>query len=157
MYFLSTSPRKKEVLTSVKPIKRSNYLKNLEKQKYEGLKLIEEEKADILIEKILRRERIHRDYSIFSHHNNDNKINEEEKLRKENVIIKNYNNYNKNIIQKKNKINNSSDFHRNNKELKKISKETFITRNFGRKNILSIIGDDIINSNYLLNNERKRQ
>ena len=101
MYFLSTSPRKKEVLTSVKPIKRSNYLKNLEKQKYEGLKLIEEEKADILIEKILRRERIHRDYSIFSHHNNDNKINEEEKLRKENVIIKNYNNYNKNIIQKK--------------------------------------------------------
>ena len=157
MYFLSTSPRKKEVLTSVKPIKRSNYLKNLEKQKYEGLKLIEEEKADILIEKILRRERIHRDYSIFSHHNNDNKINEEEKLRKENVIIKNYNNYNKNIIQKKNKINNSSDFHRNNKELKKISKETFITRNFGRKNILSIIGDDIINSNYLVNNDRKRK
>ena len=157
MYFLSTSPRKKEVLISVKPIKRSNYLKNLEKQKYEGLKLIEEEKADILIEKILRRERIHRDYSIFSHRKNDNKINEEEKMGKKNVLIKNYNNYNKNIIQNKNKINNSSDFHRNNKELKKISKETFITRNFGRKNILSIIGDDIINSNYLVNNDRKRK
>ena len=157
MYFLSTSPRKKEVLISVNPIKRSNYLKNLEKQKYEGLKLIEEEKADILIEKILRRERIHRDYSIFSHRKNDNKINEEEKMGKKSVLIKNYNNYNKNIIQNKNKINNSSDFHRNNKELKKISKETFITRNFGRKNILSIIGDDIINSNYLVNNDRKRK
>ena len=154
MYFLTTSPRKKEELISVKPIKRSNYLKNLEKQKYEGLKLIEEEKADILIEKILRRERIYRDYSIFFRHKKDSKIKEEEKIGKGNNIIKNYNIYNKNIIQKRNK---TSDFNKNNKELKTMSKETFITRNFGRKNILSIIGDDIINPNYLVNDERKRK
>ena len=157
MDFLSTSRKIKKELISIKPIKRSHYLKNLEKKKYEGLKHIEEEKADILVEKILRRQKIYRDYSIFSCHKNDKKIKEEEKLEKENNIIKNYNNYNKNRIQKKNKIYNSLDLNRNNKELKSMSKETFITRNFGRKNILSIIGDDIINSNYLVNNERKRK
>ena len=129
----------------------------MEKQKYEGLRLIEEEKADILIKKILKRGRIYRDYSIFSHHKNDNIIKEEENLGKENDIIKNYNYYNKNIIQKRNKRNNSSDFNKNNKELKTMSKETFITRNYGRKNILSIIGDDIINPNYLINNDPKRK
>ena len=66
MFFDPFKKKKKEKeLILVKPIKKSKYLKNLEKQKYEGLKLIEVEKAELLIDRILKRERFVRDYTII--------------------------------------------------------------------------------------------
>ena len=109
--FFDPSKKRKNDLILIKPIKKSNYLKNLEKQRYEGLKLIEEEKADILVDKILRRDRINRDYSVFSRYNFLD-------FGKKNILIDNngkkignikyYSKNNKN--QKINKINSSSNF-----------------------------------------------
>ena len=53
---------------------------------------------------------------------------------------------------KKNKINKSSE---NNKVINKKIKETFLTGNIDRKNFLSTIGDDIINSKDLLKDMKK--
>ena len=156
MYNLNL-PRTKKELILIRPIKRSNYLKNLEKQRCEGLKYIEEEKANILIDKILKKGTIFRDYSIFSKNTNNNNIKSINNIKKDNYIT-NYNSYNfKNKMQKKKIIHYSTDIHKNNNVLNTMSKETFITRNLGRKNFLSIIGDDIINSNYLSNDSRKRK
>lgn len=158
MYY-SSQKRKKDLIL-VKPIQKSNYLKNLEKQRYEGLKLIEEEKAEILIEKILRRGKIYRDYSIFSKHKPKNL--EEKFLTTENNSNRIKNN-NINILHKnsksqnKYKIYNTPNFHNrnNNLILTKMAKETFITRNLENRNFLSIIGDDIMKSNNLINDKKK--
>ena len=150
-------PRNKKELILVKPIKRSNYLKNLEKQRFETLKLIEKEKANLLIEKILKTGSVCRDYSIFSNHKCDNKINEVNNIIKDNNTITINSYYYRNKNPKKKKINNSTDFHKNNRVLNKMSPETFIKRNLNRDNFLSIIGDDIINSNYKTINKRKRK
>ena len=126
-------------------------------QRYKRLKLIEEEKANILINKILRKGNIYRDYTIFSKNRNENTIKTINNIKKDNCII-NYNNYvfkNKDI--KKKKINYSTDVQINNKLLNKMSKETLIRRNLDRENFLYIIGDDIINSKYLSNEAHKRK
>ena len=149
-------PRNKKELILVKPIKRSNYLKNLENQRFETLKLIEEEKANLLIEKILKTGAVCRDYSIFSNYKCDNKINVMSNIIKDNNTIT-INSYYRNKNPKKKKINNSTDFHKNNRVLNKMSPETFIKRSLHRDNFLSIIGDDIIYSNYNTNNKRKRK
>ena len=46
--------------------KKSNYLKNLPKLKYDGLKEIENEKVEILIDKFLGINKFERDYSFFN-------------------------------------------------------------------------------------------
>ena len=46
--------------------KKSNYLKNLPKLKYDGLKEIENEKVKILIDKFLGINKFERDYSFFN-------------------------------------------------------------------------------------------
>ena len=46
--------------------KKSNYLQNLEKLRTEGVKEIENEKANILIDKCLRINKFERDYSFFN-------------------------------------------------------------------------------------------
>ena len=160
----SNYPKRKDELFMVKPIKRSNYFKNLEKERYERLKVIEEEKVNILIEKILRTGRVNRDYSIFNRRLNDNNINKDKISKKENIFEKNFNANNnisnfhyKNKKEKKSGINISSNFHNNNKIMNKMSKETFITRNLDRENFLSIIGDDIINANYVFKDRRKKK
>ena len=156
MYY-SNIPKTRKELILVKPIRKSNYLKNFEMQRYKRLKLIEEEKANILINKILRKGNIYRDYTIFSKNRNENTIKTINNIKKDNCII-NYNNYvfkNKDI--KKKKINYSTDVQINNKLLNKMSKETLIRRNLDRENFLYIIGDDIINSKYLSNEAHKRK
>ena len=156
MYF-PNFPKRKNELINLKPIKKSNYLKNLEKQRYEGLKLIENEKAGILIDKILRRETIYRDYSIFNSHGNINeKFSTVENHKRKNRNFNNYNFNKNNNSQKKYKIYNNNNS-KNNKVINKISKETFITRGMDRKNFLSAIGDDIINSNYLVKDKNKSE
>ena len=154
--YCSNFPRSKKELILLKPIKKSNYLKSLEKQRYKGLQFIEKEKAGLLIDKILRKETIFRDYSIFSKHKNDNNINENfytlENHKRKNKNLNNYY-FNKNMNNgKNNKINNSS---KKNKEINNISKETFITGNIDKKNFLSIIGDDIINTKLLFKDMKK--
>ena len=149
MYY-SLKPRNKKELFLIKPIRRSNYLKNLEKQTFAGLECIEEEKANILIDKILGKGTIFRDYSVFSNHLNDSKryIKNINSINKDNYIT-NYKSCKlRNKLHKKKNINNSKDFHKIKKMLNKMSKETFIKRNLERENFLSIIGKDIINSNY---------
>ena len=143
---LSSSQKRKNELISIKPLKKSIYLENLEKQRYEGLKSIEKQKAGILIDKILIKEKFKRDYTIFSNH----KFHEKEKFSTiENRTIKNNKILSLNKTNKNNK-NSIIKYHQNNKSLNKMTKETFITRNLDRNNFLSIIGDDIINSKYLL-------
>ena len=156
MYY-SNVPRIRKELILVKPIRKSNYLKNLEMQRYKGLKLIEEEKANILIDKILRKGNIYRDYSVFSKNRNENTFKTINNINKDNYII-NCNNYVfKNKDSKKKKINYSTDVQINNKLLNKMSKENLIRRNLDRENFLYIIGDDIINSKYLPNETHKRK
>ena len=155
MYFSNVTKKKNELIF-LKPIKKSNYLKSLEKQRYKGLQFIEKEKAGLLIDKILRKETIYRDYSIFSKHRNNNNINEKfstvENHKRKNKNLNNYY-FNKNMNSgKKDKIKNSSE---NNKEINKMSKETFLTGNIDKKNFLSTIGDDIINSKYLVKDMKK--
>ena len=155
--FFDPLKKKKNDLILIKPIKKSNYLKNLEKQRYEGLKLIEEEKADILVDKILRRDRINRDYSVFSRYNfldfgkkNILIDNNEKKIGN----IKYYSKNNKN--QKTNKINSSSNFSKNNNiNLNNMSKETFITRSIDKNRFLSNIGNDIVNTKNISENNKK--
>ena len=155
--FFDPLKKKKNDLILIKPIKKSNYLKNLEKQRYEGLKLIEEEKADILVDKILRRDRINRDYSVFSRYNfldfgkkNILIDNNEKKIGN----IKYYSKNNKN--QKINKINSSSNFSKNNNiNLNNMSKETFITRSIDKNRFLSNIGNDIVNTKNISENNKK--
>ena len=155
--FFDPLKKKKNDLILIKPIKKSNYLKNLEKQRYEGLKLIEEEKADILVDKILRRDRINRDYSVFSRYNFLD-------FGKKNILIDNngkkignikyYSKNNKN--QKINKINSSSNFSKNNNiNLNNMSKETFITRSIDKNRFLSNIGNDIVNTKNISENNTK--
>ena len=155
--FFDPLKKKKNDLILIKPIKKSNYLKNLEKQRYEGLKLIEEEKADILVDKILRRDRINRDYSVFSRYNFLD-------FGKKNILIDNngkkignikyYSKNNKN--QKINKINSSSNFSKNNNiNLNNMSKETFITRSIDKNRFLSNIGNDIVNTKNISENNKK--
>ena len=156
MFFYSLKKKKNDLIL-IKPIKKSNYLKNLEKQRYEGLKLIEEEKADILVDKILRRDRINRDYSVFSRYNfldfgkkNILIDNNEKKIGN----IKYYSKNNKN--QKINKINSSSNFSKNNNiNLNNMSKETFITRSIDKNRFLSNIGNDIVNTKNISENNKK--
>ena len=155
--FFDPLKKKKNDLILIKPVKKSNYLKNLEKQRYEGLKLIEEEKADILVDKILRRDRINRDYSVFSRYNfldfgkkNILIDNNEKKIGN----IKYYSKNNKN--QKINKINSSSNFSKNNNiNLNNMSKETFITRSIDKNRFLSNIGNDIVNTKNISENNKK--
>ena len=155
--FFDPFKKKKNDLILVKPIKKSNYLKNLEKQRYEGLKLIEEEKADILVDKILRRDKINRDYSVFSRYNFLD-------FGKKNILIENNEKkignikyYSKdNKKQKVNKINSSSNFSKNNHiTLNNMSKETFITRNIDKNKFLSTIGNDIVNTKNISENNKK--
>ena len=155
--FYDPFKKRKNDLILIKPIKKSNYLKNLEKQRYEGLKLIEEEKADILVDKILRRDRINRDYSVFSRYNfldfGKNNILIENNERK-GGNIKNYSKNNKN--QNINKINSSSNFSKNNHiTLNNMSKETFITRSIDKNKFLSTIGNDIVNTKSKPENNNK--
>ena len=155
--FYDPFKKRKNDLILIKPIKKSNYLKNLEKQRYEGLKLIEEEKADILVDKILRRDKINRDYSVFSRYNFLD-------FGKKNILIenneKNIGNikyYSKdNKKQKVNKINSSSNFSKNNHlTLNNMSKETFITRSIDKNKFLSTIGNDIVNTKNISENNKK--
>jgi len=155
--FFDPFKKRKNDLILIKPIKKSNYLKNLEKQRYEGLKLIEEEKADILVDKILRRDRINRDYSVFSRYNfldfGKNNVLIENNERK-GGNIKNYSKNNKN--QNINKINSSSNFSKNNHiTLNNMSKETFITRSIDKNKFLSTIGNDIVNTKNKTENNNK--
>lgn len=46
-------------------IKKSKYLKSLPKQRYESLKLVEEKKAELLINQVLGVDKFKRDYSLF--------------------------------------------------------------------------------------------
>ena len=147
MFFDPFKKKKKEKeLILVKPIKKSKYLKNLEKQKYEGLKLIEVEKAELLIDRILKRERFVRDYTIFSHYNHNNKNNENSDNNERRTKDPNINGLHKNNKSQLNhrlKINKSI-FQKDN--IPKIPKETFITRSVEKKKILPFIGNEIINS-----------
>ena len=154
--FFDPSKKRKNDLILIKPIKKSNYLKNLEKQRYEGLKIIEEEKAGILVDKILRRDKMNRDYSVFSRYNFFD-------FGKKNILIENndkksgsikyYSKNNKN--QKVNKINSSSNFKNNYITLNNGSKETFITRSIDKNKFLSTIGNDIVNTKNLSENNNK--
>ena len=154
--FFDPFKKRKNDLILIKPIKKSNYLKNLEKQRYEGLKLIEEEKADILVDKILRRDKMNRDYSVFSRYNFFD-------FGKKNILIENndkksgsikyYSKNNKN--QKVNKINSSSNFKNNYITLNNGSKETFITRSIDKNKFLSTIGNDIVNTKKISENNNK--
>ena len=146
--------KSKNELKLVKPIKKSNYLKNLEKKRYEGLRRIEEGKADILVDKILKTGQIYRDYSIFNHKNKvkDNNINEK------NFTVENKKGDNTKNLKKYKNCNLSNNYHRKNiisNKNKKDTKDMFITGNNGYKNILTLIGDDIIKSNYLFTENRK--
>ena len=155
--FFDPFKKSKKDLILVKPIKKSNYLKNLEKQRYEGLKKIEEEKADILVDKILRRDKINRDYSVFSRYNFfdfDKKNILIENNDKKSDNIKYYSRNNKN--QKVNKINSSSNFSKKNHiTLNNMSKETFITRSIDKNKFLSNIGNDIVNAKNISENNKK--
>ena len=145
--FFSFEKRKNELIL-VKPIRKSNFLKNLEKQRYEGLRRVEKGKAEILVDKILKKDQIYRDYSIFTHKNND--MNEEKLIIENNKGENNENIKNNKTPKKYNVYNTPKYYHKNNiisNKKSKESKDMFITGSNGYKNILSIIGDDIIKSN----------
>ena len=146
--------KSKNELKLVKPIRKSNYLKNLEKKRYEGLRRIEEGKADILVDKILKTGQIYRDYSIFNHKNKVKDYNINEK----NFTVENNKGDNNKKLKKYNDYNIPNNYHRKNimsNKNKKNTKDMFITGNNGYKNILTLIGDDIIKSNYLFTENRK--
>ena len=68
--------------------------------------------------------------------------------------IKYYSKNNKN--QKINKINSSSNFSKNNNiNLNNMSKETFITRSIDKNRFLSNIGNDIVNTKNISENNKK--
>ena len=50
---------------------KNNYLKNLDKKKYDGLKIIKEQKSGIIIEDIFKLNKLKRDYSCLSHKENE--------------------------------------------------------------------------------------
>lgn len=57
--------KKNKKLFDEKLNKRSFFLRELPKKKSEGLKKIEEEKTEILIDRVLKRDRFERDYKFF--------------------------------------------------------------------------------------------
>jgi len=58
--------RQRQIYFDLKLNQKSNYLKNLDYLKTEGIKEIEDEKIDILIDKCLGINKFERDYSFFS-------------------------------------------------------------------------------------------
>ena len=100
---------------------------------------------------------MNRDYSVFSRYNFFD-------FGKKNILIENndkksgnikyYSKNNKN--QKVNKINSSSNFSKNNHiTLNNMSKETFITRSIDKNRFLSNIGNDIVNTKNISENNKK--
>ena len=135
---------------------KSDYLKNLEKKRNDGLKAIKEQKAKILIEDIFKLNKFRRDYSCFSFNSrtddNNNPLNKNIsqilKYPVKSKIINNYSNKKVNSVQfGLPVINNYFQIQKkNNYSIK------YNTKKKSRYKILENSGQNIIMKNHINNN-----
>ena len=155
---ISLITRRNKKLFDSKIHKKSPYLRSLTKKKKEGIKKVEEEKAELILDKILKIGQFERDYKFFNPQKNNNTTNIP------NIANHNIKNYIKNQISSylqrenqrydldKDRNNYTSIYNEKNEKIKK--SENFITklhkRPLKKVSFLAKIGGDVVTSSNLV-------
>ena len=85
---LSRTLKKNKIMFEEQFNKKSNFFRKLPKKKYDGLKKLEEDKIELIIDKILGVGEFKRDYSVFANPQNNQRRNTENKELNKNIKYK---------------------------------------------------------------------
>ena len=160
---LSTIVRRNKIIFEEQFNKKSNYFRKLQKTKINGLKKIEEDKIELIINKIIGIGEFKRDYSLFANTQNKQRQNTEKKnisknmkYKIENILEKSYekkrqnrryyDSYNRENIVKNDKYDKSRSYSKG-KKYKTIIFKNDANQQNQEPTFLSSIGKNIITSN----------